>query len=118
MTDNIQLDLTLEEAEKIVAYAMEAFDTTIEALRDTVQVLRSMPETGEREVIKDVKAMNNALMFTMEMQEKARAAGSKRFGTDRNGCKLDLDGARAEVEMRLACLRDAGGAGGVSGQPE
>ncbi|MBY6199834.1 hypothetical protein KUV65_00535 [Maritalea mobilis] len=118
MTENIQLELTLDQAEKVVAYAMEAFETTIEALRDTVRVLKSMPETGEKEVMKDVKAMNNALMFTMEMQEKARAAGSKRFGADRNGCMLDLDGARAEIDFRLACLRDAGGAGGVSGQPE
>jgi hypothetical protein len=107
------LELTLERAETLVARAQEVFETTVDALQEAVRTLKSMPETGEREVIKDVRAMNNALMLAMEMQEKARAAGSRHFGTDA-GCRIDLTAARDEIAMRLACLRDARAGEGVS----
>lgn len=100
------LELTLARAERLVARAQEVFETTVEALEDAVRTLKSMPETGEREVIKDVRAMNSALMLAMELQEKARVAGSKHFATDAGG-RLDLEAAREEVALRLACLRDA-----------
>ncbi|MDG4649795.1 hypothetical protein P6F26_15225 [Roseibacterium sp. SDUM158017] len=106
------LELTLERAEMLVARAQEVFETTVEALQSAVRTLKSMPETGEREVVKDVRAMNGALMLALELQEKARVAGSRHFGTDGGG-KLDLDAARDEIAMRLACLRDAGGGGSV-----
>ena len=112
--NEIDLELTLERAELIVARCQEAFETAVEGLRDSVRVLRSMPETGERDVLKDVRQMNGAYLFAIEMQEKARVAGCKRFETGGAGT-LDLDGARAEIGLRLACLaavRDGGGAAG------
>jgi len=105
--DGDDLELTLQRAETLVARAQEVFETTVEALQDAVRTLKSMPDAGEREVIKDVRAMNSALMLAMELQEKARAAGSKHFGTEA-GARLDLSAARDEIALRLACLRDAG----------
>jgi hypothetical protein len=101
------LELTLERAERLVARAQEVFETTVEALQEAVRTLKSMPETGEREVVKDVRAMNSALMLAIDLQEKARAAGSRHFRTDGRGT-LDLAEARKEIAVRLARLRDAG----------
>jgi hypothetical protein len=108
-----ELELSLQRAETLVVRAQEVFETTVEALQDAVRTLKSMPETGEGEVVKDVRAMNNALMLAMDMQEKARAAGSRHFGTEA-GTRLDLAAAREEIAMRLACLRGAGAGDGVS----
>jgi hypothetical protein len=102
-----ELDLTLERAELLVARAQEVFETTVEALSDAVRVLKAMPETGERDVVRDVRAMNTALMFAMEMQEKARAAGSKHFGGGSGSAGLDLAAARVEIAGRLDRLRAA-----------
>ncbi|SRR6056297_1608116 len=106
-------DLTLTRAETLVARAQEVFETTVDALQDAVRTLKSVPETGEREVVKDVRAMNSALMLAMEMQEKARVAGSKHFGGG-TGARLDMVAARAEIGARLARLRDAADGDGVS----
>jgi hypothetical protein len=111
--DDFDLELTLQRAETLVARAQEIFETTVEALQDAVRALKETPEAGEREIIKDVRAMNSALMLAMELQEKARVAGSRHFGTDA-GARVDLAEAREEIAVRLACLRDAGGGTGVS----
>jgi hypothetical protein len=108
------LELTLERAEMLVARAQEVFETTVEVLRDTVRTLKTMPDNGDREVLKDVRAMNSALQFAMDMQEKARVAGSTHFGGGTGGGRLDLDAARDEIRARLARLRDAEGGDGVS----
>ena len=111
-------ELTLERATRIVLDAQEAFETTVAALREAVRVLKSMPETADRDVIKDVRAMNQAFLFALEMQEKARVAGCKRFGTATGSGQLDLGAARDEIAFRLACLRGAGDGGTVSGKLE
>jgi hypothetical protein len=109
--DPEDLELTLDRAEMLVARAQRVFETTVEALEEAVEALKTMPEAGEREVMKDVKAMNVALMQAMDMQEKARVAGSKHFGKGTgaaNGGRLDLAAAREEIAERLARLRNAG----------
>ncbi len=94
-------------AEAMLLEATEAFDRAVAILRLSCQQLESKPTTGEVDLIKSVRQMNGAFLFTMEMREKAREAGSKRFGPSGAG-KLDLDSARVEIGLRLACLRDAG----------
>lgn len=106
--DTDDLELTLERAELLVARAQRVFETTVEALEDALRKLKSMPETGEREVMRDMRAMNSALLLAMDMQEKARVAGSTHFGSvDGENGRLDLAAARDEIAERLACLRDA-----------
>ncbi len=95
------LDLTLERAETLVARAQEVFETTVEVLRDTVRTLKAMPDTGERDVVKDVSAMNSALQMALDMQEKARVAGSAHFGGGTGG-RLDL--AAALIPNTLHCV--------------
>ena len=72
---------------------------------------------GDKQVVADIKALNGAFLFAMKMQEAARAAGSERFGL-RGAGQLDLDAARDEIGIRLACLRAAGGGGELSGGVE
>lgn len=104
-------------ADEVVARAMAAFEVTIEALDEAVARLRAELRSGEKTVMSDLKAMNAAFLFAMQQQEKARDAGAK--GTLRGGCgALDLEAARTEIGLRLACLREAGGCGGIPGRAE
>ncbi|GAB5446718.1 hypothetical protein [Gymnodinialimonas sp.] len=103
--------------EKLVLQAQDAFDRAVEALQASCRSLEQAPDVGEGEVTKAVRQMNSAFIHTMEMREKAREAGCKRFGTGGSG-QLDLDEARAEIGLRLACLRGAGHGGGVPERAE
>ncbi|RMA42144.1 hypothetical protein D9R08_11895 [Rhodophyticola porphyridii] len=107
----------LARAEGIVAEAMKAFDVALEVLSDAIDALRAEKTVGEQEVTKDLRAMNNAYMFALQMREKARDAGD-RHGAAAGGGGLDLDAAREEIGLRLACLEAASGGGRVSGKPE
>ncbi|WJY20511.1 hypothetical protein QTA57_11695 [Fontisubflavum oceani] len=104
-------------AERVVSQAMKAFEVTLEALEAAVDALRAEAATGEQAVSKDLKAMNAAFLFALQMEEKARAAGDK-HGAGPGAGQLDLDAARAEIDLRLACLRAARSGGGVSGRAE
>lgn len=93
-------------AEKTIARAMEAFDTTIEALQAAVRELKAEYRTGETEVLRDLKAMNAAFQLAMSTEAKAREAVAKQAPLAGSG-SLDLDAAREEIRLRLACLRTA-----------
>lgn len=103
--------------EKLVLQAQDAFDRAVEALHACCQVLERTPTAGEGEVTKAVRQMNGAFLHTMEMREKAREAGCKRFGVGGAG-QLDLERARTEIGLRLACLRGAGHGSGVPERSE
>ena len=97
--------------------AMEAFETTGEALRGTVNRLKAEEPVSADEVGKRVRDMNAALLQVLSLEGKARDATGQRIGQIGAG-QLDLDAARAEIGVRLACLRAAGGGGDVSGGAE
>lgn len=108
MTD---IGLLMEDdarAAKTVERAMEAFEVTIEALQDAVGKLRAEYETGEKAVMSDLKVMNAAFTHAMKMEAAARDAASKHLTIATAGVELDLDAAREEIGLRLACLRSAG----------
>ena len=109
-------DEDMARARKVLGRAIKAFEVTIEALDAAVDRLREDVTSGEQEVMKDLRAMNGAFLFAMTLEEKARAA---EFGTGGGGAgQLDLDAAREEIGLRLACLRAAGGDRAVPGEPE
>jgi hypothetical protein len=109
-------DLNVDRAEVLVAEARDAFDRAVRVLRDSCSQLEAMPETGDGDVMKCVRQLNGAYILTMEMREKARVAGCKRFG-DGGAGRIDLDAARVEIGIRLACLRGRGDGGGVPAKP-
>lgn len=119
MTNETDCVLSPERAAAIVAEAEAAFDTAVAGLREAVAALKELPDGGEKDVAKDVRAVNGAFLFALEMREKACVAAlRKQGGTGGGGGALDLDAARDEIAFRLACLREAGGGGGVPGQPD
>ncbi|MEJ6391832.1 hypothetical protein V8J82_01110 [Gymnodinialimonas sp. 2305UL16-5] len=107
MTTIQHMEDTENRAETAVERAEKAFETAIAVLEASCDQLKSAPEFGEGEVTKAVRQMNAAFLMTMDMQEKAREAGVKRFGNGGGG-QLDLDAARSEIGLRLACLRKPG----------
>lgn len=114
MTRNQEIDPSEDTRdETLVLQAQDAFDRAVRALQDSCNTLEQTPDAGEGDVAKAVRQMNGAFLHTMEMREKAREAGCKRFGTGGAGT-LDLDEARAEIGLRLACLRGSGHGSGVS----
>lgn len=106
MTDLGLLEEDQERAEVTIARAMEAFDTTIEALQHAVRGLKAEYRSGEAEVMKDLKAMNAAFFHAMSTEVKARESLAKQAPVATGGV-LDLDAAREEIRLRLACLRTA-----------
>jgi len=113
MTTNSELDTT--RVERMLIRALNAFDTAQEMLDRAVDKLKSEEKVSGTDLTKDIKEMNNALTMALSLEEKARVAGGK---TRVGGGALDLEAARAEIGCRLACLRAAGGGGGVSGGAE
>lgn len=110
-------DEDLSRAQRLLEQATVAFEITREALYDTVERLKAEKAAGSDEVLKDLKQMNIALLTAMGMEEKARATEIRRTGGGGTGA-LDLDAARAEIGLRLACLRGPGGDGDVPVGPE
>lgn len=116
MTNTIEANVADDtRAVNIVLQAQEAFDRAVHVLQDSCRELEGMPGAGDGDVTKSVRQMNGAFLHTMEMREKALEAGCKRFGSGSAG-KLDLDKARTEIGIRLACLRGSGHGDGVSEQ--
>jgi hypothetical protein len=118
MTDMIDLVDDRAHAERTVGRALKALEIATQTLEDAVDAWRALEDgAGEKQVVTEIKALNGAFLFAMKMQEAALAAGSERYGAAGAGT-LDLDAARDEIGLRLACLRSAGGGGAVSGEPE
>ncbi len=107
----------MDRDDMLVGDAQDAFDRAVRVLRESCNNLEATGDESPADILKDVRAMNAALQHTLEMREKAREAGCKRFGASGAG-QLDLGAARAEISLRLACLRDAGARAGVSGGVE
>ena len=117
MTDILETVDERAHAEKQVARALKALEMASATLENACDAMKAALGDGDQDVVKELRTLNTAFLFAMNMQEKAIAAGSERFGSGGAGV-LDLDAARDEIGVRLACLRDARGTDGVSGQPE
>ncbi|WP_071691854.1 hypothetical protein [Nioella sediminis] len=115
MTDQLNEDQT--PFQEMLDGALEAFETAREVLRDTLKRLKAEEPVESTEVPKHIREMNNALILAMGLEGKARDATGQRMGEIGAG-QLDLDAARAEIGLRLACLRAAGGGGTVPGGAE
>ena len=97
----------------MLSVAMEVFATTQEVLQGTVNRLKAEGKGSAKDVSRDVRDMNAALLQVLSLEEKAREKSEQR--QDGGGGVLDLDGARAEIGLRLACLRAARDGGEISG---
>ncbi|MGI3187283.1 hypothetical protein [Nioella aestuarii] len=111
MTDHFDEDHT--PFQEMLGGALEAFETAREVLRDTLKRLKAEEPVESSEVPKHLRDLNNALILAMGLEGKARDAAGQRMGEIGAG-QFDLDAARAEIGLRLACLRAAGGGGDIS----
>jgi hypothetical protein len=110
MTD--QLNEDQKPFQEMLDGALEAFATARQVLRGTLKRLKAEEPVESSEVPKHIRELNNALILAMGLEGKARDATGQRTGEIGAG-QLDLDAARTEIGLRLACLRAAGGGGAV-----
>lgn len=113
MIDNMTESEDLAQADRTVARAYKALEVAVELLESALDAARAAPKGDATEVVKDVRAVAAAFQTALQVEVKARDAGSQRY-TRRGSGELDLDAARDEVGRRLARLRAARDGGGVS----
>lgn len=94
-------------AEQLVSDAMQSFELTRSALREAIDEIKAEARDGEREVVRQLKALNTAFQVTIQMEAKARDLVERNVHAIRDG-EFDLAAARAEIGQRLARLRAAG----------
>ena len=107
MTDLALIEEDKAREEIVIRRAMKAFEVTLLALDAAVDDFKAEYLSGEKEILKDLKAMNSAYQYAMETEQKARERAAKQIGAIHAGT-LDLDAAREEIGLRLACLRATG----------
>jgi hypothetical protein len=117
MIDRMTESEDLVRADRTVARAYKALEVAVELLESTLDAARAAPEGDAAEVVKDVRAVGVAFQTALQVEVKARNAGSQRYTRHGTG-ELDLDAARLEIGRRLALLRAARGGGGVSERVE
>lgn len=96
----------LAQADMTVARAYKALEVAVELLESTLDAARAAKDGDTTEVVKDVRAVGVAFQTALQVEVKARDAGSQRYSRRGTG-QLDLDTARAEIGRRLARLRAA-----------
>ena len=118
MTDLITGDDGRAHAERTAARAYKALEAAVEVLEGMLDAARAAQGCDEGGLVKDVRAVGAAFQAALQLEGKAREAGSQRYGSGGGGGELDLDAARAEIGRRLARLRAAGGDDGLPEGPE
>jgi len=94
----------LDVAEGLYRYAAEELHRVIEALRSG--------EFGEVKAAQEaIRSLRATALHVLDERGKVDKLRKQIAGQVGAGGALDLDGARAEIGRRLACLRDAGGGG-------
>ena len=104
MIDNMNESEDLAQADRTVARAYKALEVAVELLESALDAARAAPKGDATEVVKDVRAVAAAFQTALQVEVKARDAGSQRY-TLRGTGQLDIDAARAEIGRRLARLR-------------
>ncbi len=96
---------TVQRAEKILDHLYDALDGAADALEASNEL--------DASVKKRIDEMRSMQVLLLKEGDKLNDLSRKLNGAA-GGQALDLDGARAEIECRLACLRGAAGGSGVS----
>ncbi len=95
-----QQGIRVQRAEDILDHLYTALEKAAHALENTHEM-----DAGIKKRMDDMRAMQ---VLVLKEGEKLDDLNRKRSGAV-GGQALDLDGARAEIECRLACLRNARG---------
>lgn len=104
-------------ADRTVARAYKALEVAVDVLERTLDAVRGTEPDDANAVVKDVRAVGAAFQTALQLEVKARDAGSQRY-TRRGTGALDLDAARFEVGRRLARLRATRGDRWIPEQPD
>jgi hypothetical protein len=117
MTNTMTESVDLARADRTVARAYKALEVAVELLESSLDAARAAGDGDTTEVVKDVRALGAAFQMALQVEVKARDAGSQRYTRQGTGV-LDLAAARHEVERRLARLRATRDGGAVPEQLE
>ena len=82
-----------------------------EELYRVMTAIRAGQMTEVKAAMTAVRELRAAALLVLEERGKVDKLRKQIAGQVGAGGGLDLDGARAEIGRRLACLRDAGGGG-------
>ncbi|MCV6598454.1 MAG: permease [Mangrovicoccus sp.] len=92
------------------------FHRAVCALGDLVQRIEAGEMELDAEAKQVIRALDNSSGLVLKERQRFDDRKSKQIGAAAGGCvALDFDAARVEIGRRLARLRAAEGAGGVSG---
>lgn len=106
MIDRTTQSEDLNRADRTVARAYKALEVAVELLESALDAARAAPQGDASDVVKDVRAVGAAFQIALQVEVKARDAGSQRYTRHGTG-ELDLEAARREIGRRLARLRAA-----------
>lgn len=120
MTNTLSESEDLAHADATVARAYKALGVAVVLLESALDAARAAHAAGEgdtSEVVKELRAVGAAFQMALQLEVKAREAGSQRYTRHGTGV-LDLAAARREIEGRLARLRATREGGTVPEQLE
>ncbi|QDY68916.1 hypothetical protein [Qingshengfaniella alkalisoli] len=100
-------------SDKLLSEAHGHFADAANALSVFIAALKAGDTTQAPEAMKLVKELKAALVPALMERERLEKTIREDAGVV-NGYAIDFDAARHEIGRRLACLRAARGAGGVS----
>lgn len=103
-------------SEKLASDAVAAYEVAREVFLARINALKTAPtlEDDGKDVNAMLSTMSKAISTAVDHTRRIEDDFSKSNGGMSNGT-FDLDSARAEIRVRLACLRAAGDAGDVPG---
>lgn len=102
-------------SEKMFSEAFEIFERAGDALRELVKSMEAGDFSEVASTKKIVSTLEEAAHGTLKARLKLDDHRKRQSGIARGDFAIDFEAARTEIGRRLACLRERGGEGGVSG---
>ncbi len=93
----------------LLAMTEGLYRLAVEELHRTILAIKSGQITEVKAAETAIRALRATALQVLEERGKVDKLRKQIAGQVGAGGTLDLDGARAEIGRRLACLRDAGG---------
>ena len=104
-------------SEEILSIAEKHFDRMLRQVEELIATLEADGTAASKEAAARIRDLGKAQQTAFDERAKVEKLRKHTAGIVHDYA-LDFDAARLEIGRRIACLRGAGEADGVSGQPE